>query len=213
MTGSAGSEQRRIVIVRHGRPTVDLPARIRPAEMPELVRRYDAAGIDRSFVPPLAVQRLARAAGRIVASDLPRAVESARMLAPRRRVETQRMFREAGLPTPWFGPARVDPAVWGTVLRIAWFMGWAPNGESVLRARARATAAARTLTDLSERAGSVLLVGHGVFNGLIAWELCKAGWAGPRVLRGSYWSFGVYERAGSRGGRPRRLTPAARWAT
>ncbi len=118
------------------------------------------------------------------------------MLAPRRRVQTDRVFREASLPTPWFASGRVDPAVWGTLLRLAWFMGWAPNGESVVRARARAAAAIRLLTDLSGREGSVLLVGHGVFNGLIAWELCNQGWAGPRLLRGAYWSFGVYERTG-----------------
>jgi broad specificity phosphatase PhoE len=196
MTPRSSDGLLRIVVVRHGRPTVHLPSRIRPSQMRDVFRRYNAAGIDRSVLPPVPVQRLARTAGRILASDLPRAMESARMLAPRRRVQTDRVFREAGLPTPRFGSGGVDPALWGTLLRLLWFMGWAPNGESVARARARATEASRLLAELSEREGSVLLVGHGIFNSLLAWELCDQGWAGPRLLRGAYWSFGVYERAG-----------------
>lgn len=196
MTARVDDGMLRIVIVRHGRPTVHLPSRIRPSQMRDVFRRYNASGIDRSVPPPVAVQYLARSAGRILASDLPRAMESARMLAPRRRVQADRVFREAGLPTPRFGSNGVDPALGGTLLRLLWFVGWAPNGESVARARTRATSAIRLLTDLSERDGSVLLVGHGIFNSLLAWELCNQGWAGPRFLRGAYWSFGVYERAG-----------------
>ena len=39
----------------------------------------------------------------------------------------------------------------------------------------------------------VLFVGHGVYNRILANELRKSGWLGPKNPGSKHWSFGVYE--------------------
>ncbi|MBU0654534.1 MAG: histidine phosphatase family protein [Gammaproteobacteria bacterium] len=58
-------------------------------------------------------------------------------------------------------------SVWVVVLRIAWFAGYAQNGESFPSARQRAQVATQHLTQLAAEHGSVLLVGHGIMNRLL----------------------------------------------
>jgi broad specificity phosphatase PhoE len=183
-----------IVLARHGKPRLPAPGDIRGAELSNWVRRYNAAGVDRSLPPPDELRRRARGAGYVAASDLRRAVQSARWLTSRRDLHIDRVFREAALPEPPFASVRLNPWVWGTAMRVAWFMGWSPRVESVFRARKRARYAAAHLADLGQRHGSALLVGHGIFNALIAWELCDMGWSGPRLLAGGYWVWAVYRR-------------------
>jgi broad specificity phosphatase PhoE len=57
----------------------------------------------------------------------------------------------------------------------------------------RARGAAQRLIELARERGSVLLVGHGVMNRLIAAALLARGAVGPRRLRSGYWTSGVYE--------------------
>lgn len=46
---------------------------------------------------------------------------------------------------------------------------------------------------LAKEYESVLFVGHGIFNRLLAKELKSLGWCGPSNPGSKYWSFGVYE--------------------
>ena len=59
-------------------------------------------------------------------------------------------------------------------------------------AKARAKQANRTLIELAETHQKVLVVGHGLFNHLLAKELRKSGWQGPRSLGKKHWEFGSY---------------------
>jgi broad specificity phosphatase PhoE len=194
----------RILLVRHGRPLLKVPRRVRGAEVAALIENYDAAGIDLRHPPPAPLRRTARSAEVVLSSDLRRAVESARVLFPKRRLRKNPLFREADIPRTNPLPWQIDPLLWSLAARTVWFLGWSPDAESFAVARQRARLAARHLHELSARHGSVALVGHGVFNALIGWELRSEGWQGPRLLAGSYWTWGVYRRAGEarpRGGR------------
>ncbi|WMP19050.1 hypothetical protein [Thiothrix lacustris] len=48
---------------------------------------------------------------------------------------------------------------------------------------------------LAEEYGSVLLVGHGIMNRLLAKELHKQGWQVELSPSSKHWAFGVYEYA------------------
>ena len=183
-----------IALVRHGRPEVDSP-RVPADGLPAWVRAYDRAGIDPSHPPPSALGALASAAEHLVSSDLPRAIESLRTLAPDHRAPGERIFREAGFPGLPAIPIHLDPQFWATAARVAWFLGWSRSTEGLAPARSRAGSAARQLAALAEAHGSVLLVGHGIFNALIAWELRAASWQGPFWPTGAYWSTAVYRKA------------------
>ncbi len=184
----------RIVLVRHGKPTVD-SAPVSAHHFGSWVEAYDRAGIDPALPPPARARELAENAAYALSSDLPRAVESLRALAPRDAGPAERIFREAGLPRLPTSSIRFDPQLWALLARVGWFLGWSGATESASRARQRARAASQQLAALAATHGSVLLVGHGIFNALIAWELLAAGWRGPLWPTGSYWSCAVYQRS------------------
>ena len=149
---------------------------------------YEAAGIvgDR---PPLPVRRVAAAAGYIVTSDARRARESAALIAEGRHVHVDPLLREAALPESLPIPFALRPGAWVVLARIAWRLNWCESTEDAAAARARAAQAAARLEELARVHGTVLAVGHGFFNTLIARELRRAGWDGlPRPPR-QYWSM------------------------
>ena len=185
-----------IALVRHGRPRLAVPRRIAGHELRVWIDRYDGAGIDPELPPPAKTLALAAAAACIVTSTLRRSIESARALAPAPATVAEAAFREAGLPSPTHTRLRLSPRAWGALTRIAWYLGWCPNAETLGQARQRAASAAAHLVELCHKHGSVLLVGHAVFNRLIAAELRRSGWRGPALPSGSYWQAGVYQRRG-----------------
>ena len=188
------AEPLRIALVRHGRPMVEFS----PGPSQHLgrwIEAYDRAGIDPALPPPARVRRIADAAAYTLSSDLPRAVESLRALAPEAPGPAERVFREASLPSLPSAPIQLDPMLWAGVARMGWFLGWSPGTESVRGARRRARIARHKLSALATAHGSVMLVGHGLMNALIAWELRLAGWRGPLWASGSYWSAAVYRKS------------------
>jgi broad specificity phosphatase PhoE len=124
-----------------------------------------------------------------------RAIESARALDGTRDPLTDPVFREAGLPLVSPLPLPLSFDAWVVIARIAWFLGWSGGGESVTHARGRAREAAQRLINLSATHQSVMLIGHGVFNGLIAVELRRRGWQGPLWNpTASHWDCASYSR-------------------
>ena len=182
-----------ISLVRHGRPAVHFSDGSR--DRLDWVEAYDRAGIDRGLPPPGRVRELGRAAAFALSSDLPRAVESLRMLDRRDSPPGERLFREVALRGLPLVPFRLDPSRRAALERFGWRFGWSYPTENPLALRKRARAASERLSDLAAAHGSVLLLGHGYFNTLIAWHLLAAGWVGPLWPTGRYWSAAVYRRA------------------
>jgi len=185
-----------ITLVRHGKPSIE-PSTISAHHLDRWAEAYNRAGIDPAVPPPARVRELAASAAFTLSSDLPRAIESLRALDPDRAAPAERVFRETGLPGMPATPVRLDPEIWASVARLGWMLGWSSGTESAFRARRRAGGAARRLMELAGEHGTVLLVGHGLFNALIAWELRAKGWRGPLWPTGSYWSSAVYRKRGS----------------
>ncbi|HVO26861.1 MAG TPA: histidine phosphatase family protein [Candidatus Margulisiibacteriota bacterium] len=184
-----------ITLVRHGRSALHVPKQVASDALRRTARRYNEAGIRRTPRPPMELCRHAHSAAVIVCSDTRRAIESARALDGTREPLVDPVFREAGLPLSLPVPLSLSFDAWIVMGRIAWFLGWSAGGESLTEARRRASTAARRLTKLCAQHRSVMLVGHGVFNALIAAELRRKGWSGPLWSpRTPHWAFACYSK-------------------
>jgi broad specificity phosphatase PhoE len=177
---------REILLVRHGVPDCDHRSPIRGRDFARWVREYDAAPLDRTILPPAVLRARASAVSLVVTSTMRRSLESARVIAPDHAVVSDPLLNEAGIPTALDVPLALRPLHWDAIARLAWLVGWAGGAESVVEARGRATDAATHLAGLAARHGSVMLVGHGMLNSLIARALRRAGWTGSGLTR-RYW--------------------------
>lgn len=182
-----------IALVRHGKPLAD-HSRASRHDIESWLEAYDRAGIDPAYPPPFRLRAIAAASEYVLSSDLPRAVESLRTLAPEIEAPAESLFREASLPGLAALPMGFGPSFEGLVTRAGWLLGWSPVTERFSDARRRARAAARELSALAEAHDSVMLVGHGIFNTLIARAIRAAGWDGPKWPTGTYWSSAVYRK-------------------
>ena len=184
----------RVVLVRHGRSTLPVAGWHDSDGLHRWFAEYDAAGIAAGDEPPPALRELASSAGLVVASDLRRAIESARRIAPDAPVETSALLRETPLRIP---PLRVRLPILGWALAVG-------VGSVVRRLRgaphpaddvARSTAAAAWLGDLAERHGTVVAVTHSLVRAHIAAALVAARWRPePGAARRSHWSAWSFAR-------------------
>ncbi len=185
-----------IILVRHARSAHVERAWLDVHGVRRWMVAYDAAEIVAHDPPPPALIELARRAGVVVASDLPRAIASAAVLAPATTVQSNALLREAPLetrdrPFPSLGGVRLPLRVWGTVFMTRWLWAqWRQQplpgvDEAVL---ARAEEAADWLAGLAAKHGRVVAVTHGTFRTILATALERRGWRGPNRRPLHTWS-------------------------
>jgi hypothetical protein len=192
-----------IVLVRHG-PSAHVERGWIDADG---VRRwmvaYDAAEIAMHSPPPPALTEIARGAGLLVASDLPRAVASAALLTSGREVRTSALLREAPLetpelPLPGLAGIRLPLRGWAVVFAARWlrasWRGSPPPGVDAV-ALARADEAADWLTALADEHGRVVAVTHATFRLLVTASLTRRGWNRPERRPVRTWSAWHLRRA------------------
>lgn len=180
----------KIILMRHGKPVLAQAGRITPTEMERWIELYNLSEV-KADDAPIASLQLANAATCIVSSTAPRALSSVQALGHTMSV-VDAVFCEAQLPFALWRFPRLSPFVWAAFFRLFWFFGYSRGSESIQVTKIRAKAAARKLISLAGK-GSVLLVGHGIMNRLIAKELVILGWIGPTKHKNKYWSVSVYE--------------------
>ena len=185
-----------IVLVRHGKPGAVSAAPITGHGIGEWVRRYNDVGITRELPPPAVVRELAASARCVVASDLPRARESAAWISASKDVRVDPDLREAVLPESLGMSIRLSPGAWIVLARVAWLLNWCESDETMAVTRERAERVADRLAALAAEHGSVLAVGHGMFNRFVASQLRRRGWRGPRRLPHRYWSIARFDKRG-----------------
>lgn len=137
----------------------------------------------------------AHTSGVVVASTLRRSMQSAQYLSNNETLLSEQVFCEAGLPYSRWHLPKLPPSAWAAFFRLAWFLGYSANAESVENARVRARVAAERLIHLANEYGSVFLVGHGIMTTLIAKHLLALGWVGPAHPAHNYWQFSTYHAA------------------
>jgi len=183
----------RIVLVRHGKPHAVSEASIAGRGIGQWVRGYNDAGISRDLAPPAAVCDMASSAGCVLVSSLRRAIESAAWLAASKDVRVDPELREAALPESIATSLRLSPGAWVVFARVAWWLNWCDSVESIAMARQRAGRVADRLGALAAEHGSVMAIGHGMFNRFVASQLRRRGWRGPKILPRVYWAAAEFE--------------------
>jgi broad specificity phosphatase PhoE len=186
------TESRWITLARHGPAAVDWQSRISGRSFAAFVDGFQLSGIVATSEPTADIRNQARTARTVVCSDLRRSVESARVIDPTRTCLRESLFREADIPTEFSTSLAFRASTWVVLARILWYIRRLPGIESPSDARERARSATSFLEHLVEQNGSVLLIGHGYFNTLIARELRQRGWRGPKVSSARHWSTSTY---------------------
>lgn len=179
----------KIILMRHGKPIISHIGRIAPTEMAHWIDNYDRSVVDSDGIPADSL-KLANSASVIVSSTASRALTSVQALGHKASV-VDRIFCEAQLPfTLWRFP-RMPPNFWAAFFRVLWLLGYSRGADSIQVTKSRAKVAAQQLVALAEK-GSVLLVGHGIMNRLIAKELMVLGCVSYSKHKSKYWSASVY---------------------
>jgi len=192
--------ERRIALVRHGRSTHVHSGWIDAAGFREWRRRYEAAGIDESERVPSEIAELAARAELVVSSDAPRAVASARLLAPDREVVVSPLLRELDLAAPDLRGLRMPLLAWafavgGRALLLSLVGRYPAVAEAV-----RIESAAAWLEELASRHALIVAVTHASFRRRLADRLVAAGWQpepGRRSVR--HWSAWTLRLSGAAG--------------
>lgn len=183
-----------ISLIRHGKSMCTDSKRIQSKEFKKWVEKYDDGGVFEESSYPSGTINIMDSAKVIITSDLKRSVMSAQLLNPKLQAISLPLFRETELPTP-FAPLRdlkLNPRLWAGILRCIWFSGYSRDCESLSNAKNRAKKASTMLVEYAQEHSSVVLVGHGFFNLLIAKELRKLGWKGKKKTSSKHWSCTTY---------------------
>ncbi len=187
----------KIVIMRHGKPNLDLEAikslRMSPAQMAQIVYEYEFSDLDPLSPPNEDSRRVAQECTISISSDLPRSISSSKFLGFDEVNRIDPCFRESALPyVEWSGP-KLSFFSWAIIFRLAWLCGFSKNGESIQAAKARSKLAADTLERSSRKVEAVLHVGHGIMNRLLVKELKRRTWLVKSHMGEKYWSYTILE--------------------
>jgi broad specificity phosphatase PhoE len=184
-----------VILVRHGEPALSRRVLLTSAGYRQWWARYEAGGLKPGQTPPPRLLTLAAAAGVILSSTRPRAVETAQAIAGGRPFASEALFIEAPLPSPpapdWL---RLSPRWWGVVSRFWWrVFDYHDGQESRSEAAARARRAALDLTRRAAADGDVVLIAHGYFNFMVGRALAAQGWRRTLDQGFQYWSVRRFE--------------------
>ena len=179
----------KIILVRHGEPDVTIGEKISGAEIPSFLKRYNEAPLKLNSMPSSKLLFLS-ANATVIYSDLKRSYCSAQRCGVSPEIEDA-LFSESIPPHFQNDFLRLKPKTWLLLSRVLWLIGFSLHGESYKEAKKRAKRAADILFHEAKKR-DVLLFGHGLFNILIAGELRKRGYKGPKVPARNFWDYGVY---------------------
>lgn len=179
-----------IHLVRHGRSALIHDGRwLRWANVPEYEDAYDAVGIRDDDRPSAELERLVGSAVLVAASDLPRAIASARRLAPTCDIEVSSLLREIRLePPPWI-PVRLPIQVWDVFSHVQWTYRLAVDADHAFVQRAND--AVDWLIAHAARSANIVAVTHGGFRRILDARLVARGW-GRVSARRSYANWSVW---------------------
>ena len=188
--------RRRIVLIRHGQPTLLSGPRTNHRGFCQFISDYEAAGLDTHGAPPAALAPQLNGIGVLFTSHSRRAQESAQALAPSAKVITDPLFAEAALASPPIPLLKMSIPSWAVLARVLWHLGYHPQIENYRDARQRASAAAQVLlTYAEENNGTAALVGHGYFNAMIGRALRQQGFVRRGKHRATFWNTVIYEKS------------------
>jgi len=181
-----------IILIRHGKPKIDILGKMSAADFGKRVIDYDQSGIDTEHKPTNEACKKAGECRFVVCSTLPRSIESARALNIKTPDIISHLFRECEMPYANWKYPKLTGDLWSALFRILQLAGYTSNAESYAAIKYRTKECINQLGELSQKHGSVLFVGHGAIIWLMHKQLLRMGWLGPKKSVRKYWEFGVY---------------------
>ena len=178
-----------IILLRHGKPKVDLKGSLSAEGFKHLVFEYARSGIQDT--PPKNLSNLFKS-HYAVCSDLLRSVESAKRLGLKKIRISDAIFKETDIPYFDKSFLKLPVYVWVLLSRLLWLFGFSKNGESISQAKARSKQAAKKLIEITQENKKTIVVGHGLMNHLIGSQLKKEGWKASGKTGKNYWEFRKY---------------------
>lgn len=166
-----------IILLRHAKVIIDNP-KIYSNQMQEFIDRYNSAPIEDMEVPSQ-VKKIVDSADIVLTSELLRTRKTAKLFNKEPSL-SRKIFNEAQLPYSNRRFFKLPAKVWAPIFRVSWLLGCKSNSESFVDAKQRAELGADMLIELAKENKTVLLIGHGIMNRLIAKALIKRG----AVLKG-----------------------------
>ncbi len=186
---------RRIALVRHARSAHVHTGWIDATGFEAWREAYEAAGIREDERVPGHLSQLARRADWLIASDAPRAIATARLLAPGREITVSPLLRELDLESPNLGGLRLPLTAWAFAVGGRILLQTLRRQDPSAAEAARVHSAAAWLEDLAARHSLVVAVTHGAFRRQLSARLLQTGWqaeAGRRSVR--HWSAWLFRR-------------------
>lgn len=180
-----------IVLLRHGKPKVELSGYISAKELKKLVIAYAQSSINDA---PLEQLKIKFSDHYVICSDLPRSIDSAKKLNLKNIHISDELYRETDIPHFDRFFLKLPATLWLILLRIMWWFGFSQNGESFFQAKNRSKQAAEALIMQAQKNKKVIVVGHGLMNRLIGKELEKKGWLSSERVGKRYWEYCLYNK-------------------
>jgi len=190
----AGDAAMRIILIRHGRPDIEISPRTSHKEFRRYIDAYEDAGLDPTSAPPEELQDLVGELTAVFSSSRKRAHDSARALAPNAELIVDPLFAEAPLASPPIPILRMKVPKWAVVSRLLWHAGYHPEIENYRRVKHRAAEAADILMRRARADGVSALVAHGYFNLMLGRELRRRGFEKSGSHRARFWNAVIYSR-------------------
>ena len=183
-----------ITLVRHAKVLATENTRLYASEMPQWVEHYNTAPIEETLPQGGAVIQHIKSANVVVASSLSRTHDSLALLGVEPSVRDS-VYDEAEVPAGKIPYIKLYPRQWLVVLRLMMLVGMGKGSSSLKSSKGRAVQASKELIILAKTKQSVMLLGHGGMNWLIAKVLEKEGWDCVEDAQSSKnWGYKIYEK-------------------
>jgi broad specificity phosphatase PhoE len=183
----------RVILVRHGH-TANSRTRgwIRGDDVQAWRDATDAVGIADHSVPPQDTIDRVAPSNHVMASDLARAIESARRLLPGRDIEISPLFHEENPEVPHWLPMRWPLRFWQTVGGVQWLYQIARGTDAPPPLLSRVAAAADLLRERARMHELTTVVCHRYIRRLLGRQLERDGWT-RAPGRHSYANWSAWE--------------------
>jgi broad specificity phosphatase PhoE len=189
VTSHADANRQRIALVRHARSAHVHRGWISAAGFRDWRQAYESAGILETESPPADLRRLAESADLVLSSDAPRAVATARKLAPGREIAISALLGELDLDPPGLGRLAMPLPLWALAVGLRVLASRVRGQYPSRKEAARLDQAVRWLLEQAGRHRTVVVVTHGSFRRELFALLARGGWLpepGRRTSR--HWS-------------------------
>lgn len=163
-----------IVLIRHGQPTVEKNVKLNATQFASWLHDYNNSTINLAFKPPASLAEKI-ASHFVISSDLPRAINSAKICAGKKPDMIIKQLKEMPVPQ-WSLPFSANAYAWIIINGLMWAFGLHGQVDSLRRCRQRGKIAAQTLSSMAEKKQNIAVFGHVIMNYYIAFQLIRQGW-------------------------------------